>query len=220
MKNVKNRIELIVFDLDGTLLDSKIDVSSSINNTLNKYGLDSIESDLIWTFLGDGAAYLIDRCFAYRKSNVPDTAKDFFLDDYRNNCLVHTKLYAHVLDVIKSLSGFKKVIFTNKRQKITEFICAELNITSLFDYILGRGRFNKKPDPEGLLYILSILKISPSNAVIVGDTTVDLLCGERAKTKRIAVTWGVHSKEVLQKANPDAIIDDIRELPSVVKGDA
>ena len=207
-------IKLLIFDLDGTLLDSKIDITNSINRTLMRYGVPQIPSDgdLVWKFLGDGALYLVDRSFSYQKSSVPDGAVDFFVKDYEEHSLVQSRLYPHAREVLEKLDKFKKAILTNKNQAVTEKICKGLDIAKYFDCIIGAGKYKKKPDPEGILKILEYFKVAPRMTVMVGDTTNDLIAGERANVKRIAVTWGVHERSVLEAQKPDLIIDDMEEL--------
>lgn len=209
-------IELLVFDLDGTLIDSKTDISNSINETLKSYDLPLLGPDLIWSYLGDGASFLVDKCFNFYRKNVPEGAIEFFVDHYAKHCIENTKLYPDVVKVLRKLGNFKKAILTNKTHEITVKICEELKISHFFEFIVGGGEFKKKPDPEGLLKILEFFKTAPENAVIIGDTTIDLLTGKRAAVKRIAVTWGVHKREVLEESNPDAIIDNIKDLPAVL----
>jgi phosphoglycolate phosphatase len=215
MKKLDN-IDLLVFDFDGTLLDSKEDVAASVNSTLKKFDLGMIDPDKIWSFLGDGAGYLIDRAFAYFSKNTPPEATDIFLKDYEENSLKKTSLYPGVFQMLESLNDFKTAIFTNKRHDFTVRICEGLGIVGKFDYILGRNsHFPKKPEPDGLYIIMERLGIKAQNTAMIGDTTIDIITGKKAGTKTVAVTWGVHTKNMLIKENPDLIVEKIGEIPSV-----
>ena len=215
MATFKN-IDLLIFDFDGTLLDSKEDLAQSINKVLTMWSLQPLPVDRVWAFLGDGAQYLVDRCFSYRGVKTPKHATEIFLKDYETNSLKKTKLYPNIEEVLHGLCGFRKAILTNKRHDFTMKICKGLGIETLFDMILGRKDFKKKPDPEGIFLIMNDLNASKEKTVMIGDTSIDMLAGERAGVKRIAVTWGVHKREDLIKCNPDALIDDIRQLKEII----
>ncbi len=214
-KKLKN-IELIIFDFDGTLLDSKADVAAAINRMLLRYGEKPISPDKVWSFLGDGAGYLVDRCFEFYAKSSPEGSVDFFLKDYIENSLKQTRLYPGVLETLSKLAHYKMAILTNKLHDLTVKMCKNLGIIEHFELVLGRGGFNKKPEPDGIYIILDKLDIKPENAVIVGDTLIDMTAADRASIRKIAVSWGVHDKKTLLKSKPDGIIDKIEDLPTLL----
>ena len=209
-------ISLLIFDLDGTLLDSKTDIANAINKTLVKYNLPAMSEDIVWSYLGDGASYLVNRCFQYYRKEPPEASVEFFVKEYEDHATDFSKLYPNVLSTLTALSKFKKAILTNKPSEITEKICKELNFAHFFDLIVGGDQYKKKPDPEGVLHILNHLGVEARKTAILGDTTIDLLAGKKAGIKRIAATWGVHPREVLAEEKPDLIIDDFPEILKLV----
>ena len=204
--------KLIIFDLDGTLLDSKADISHSMNRTLAKYGLPAMDADFVWKYLGDGALYLVNRCFSHFKKDAPDGAVEFFLKDYQFNSLMNTRFYKGVNEMLLSLQNKRKAVLTNKLHEFSMKIIQGLGSAHHFEYILGRGSYRKKPDPEGIFIILEKLSVKPDDAVMIGDTTIDLEAGERAGIRRVGVTWGVHDRATLESAKPDAIVDEVSAI--------
>jgi len=210
-------IKLLIFDLDGTLIDSKIDISNAINKTLIRSELTPIDPDKIWGYLGDGARYLVDRCFASHGVKTPDDATAFFINDYKSSCLENTFTYTGIRKLLGNLVKFKKAVLSNKLHEITFSICKELGIDPFFDLILGRSdELKKKPSPAGIIRILEKLKIKASQALIIGDTKIDLEAGKRAGIKRVAVTWGVHSKTELIEGKPDYLVHSVSELSELL----
>jgi phosphoglycolate phosphatase len=212
-KKIFEKMKLIIFDLDGTLLDAKADITDSINRTLAIYSLRPLSRELVWSYLGDGAAYLVNRCFGYYEKDVPPGAAELFVKDYENHCLDNSILYPGIKSLLKNLGGFQKAVLTNKTHEIALKVLEGMEIRELFDFIIGgRAKIKKKPDPQGILLILETLKIKADEAVIIGDTVVDMNAGMHAGIKRIAVTWGVHPREILLQSKPDAIVDSARGL--------
>lgn len=209
-------VKLLIFDLDGTLIDSKTDISGSINTMLKNYGFAPLDPDIVWKYLGDGALYLVDRCFGYYGVSAPLGSIEFFIKEYRNNYLRNTSLYPGILDALQEFKGFRKALLSNKIEDVTLKICDGLQITSFFEYIVGGGRFKKKPDPEGAKDILAHFKVLSENAAIIGDTTIDVETGKNLGLKTIAVTWGVHDRDTLLKSKPDRIVDSAEELKSLL----
>lgn len=215
MKNALKDSRLLIFDLDGTLLDSKADISASMNRTLSKYGLPGMDADFVWKYLGDGALYLVNRCFAHYGKQAPEDAVDFFLSDYQKNSLKNTGFYPGIEDVLRKLNKRRKAILTNKLHDFTLQILDGLDSTRHFEYILGRKDHKKKPDPEGIHIILGSLGVRPEQSVMIGDTTIDLEAGKRAGTMTLAVTWGVHDRDTLIAAKPDACIEKVSDLTDI-----
>jgi phosphoglycolate phosphatase len=226
---------LLVFDLDGTLIDSSLDLCNSINATLEHAGKATLPHALIASYIGDGAAMLVRRALgdpgdldALDPANPAGEhlfhrAFDFFLEYYHDHKLDNTRVYDGVLEALSIIRAahptLPMAVLTNKPVIPSRQICAALGLAPFFFQNYGGNSFaTKKPDPAGLLTVISEAgslmgsAISPADVVMIGDSDIDVLTGRRAGARSLACTFGL-APHTLSAAQPDLSVDHPSEWP-------
>jgi phosphoglycolate phosphatase len=209
------RVDLVVFDLDGTLIDSAGDLAASVNAALRRLSPETppVPIETVRTFIGDGAAMLVSRTLATAGLNVSqDAALPVFLDCYRARLLDTTVLYPGVVEALDALRDRTLAVLTNKPGDMSRRILEGLGVAGRFALIWGAGDVPaKKPDPAGLRMLLDEAGIPPAAAAMVGDSAIDVRTGRAAGVLTVGVTYGLDPAS-LHGAPPDVLIDDLREL--------
>ena len=211
----------MVFDLDGTLVDSKQDLALSINAMRQELGLRALPLDVIASFVGHGVTLLVRRSLGTHATpeNI-EKGLAFFLAYYRDHMLDHTAPYPGVADALDKLRRHTMAVLTNKPVIFSREMLTRLGFASRFAYIYGGNSFpQKKPDPIGLQKMIEDLHLSPRETLMVGDSDTDVLTGRNAGVWTCGVTYGFGA-HTLETVNPDVIIDDMRELPPLLNGHA
>lgn len=216
-------VRLIVFDLDGTLIDSRQDLCNSVNATLEHFGLRALADDVIAGFIGDGAAMLIRRALAVpgelpAGSAAPEEAFfeeafAYFLGYYRAHKLDFTKVYPGVLESLEALkrrpdgSARAMAVLTNKPVGPARAICEGLGLSRYFFKIYGGDSFaTKKPDPLGLITLMAEAGAEPRETLMIGDSDVDIRTARNAGAWALGCSFGL-APETLEEVEPDAIAD-------------
>jgi len=186
--------QLIVFDLDGTLIDSRRDIAESANALLETCGARPLPEETIGRMVGDGAATLVARAFSAAGRERPADALDRFLAIYDSRLLKHTRPYAQVLHVLETLGARTPLaMLTNKPLRATRSILAGLGLARHFDedaIVAGDGEFARKPEPAGLLHLVSRAGVSPAATLLVGDSIVDWRTARNASTAVCLARYG------------------------------
>lgn len=211
-------VRLLVFDLDGTLVDSSTDLCNSINAMMINEGRHKLPEAVIASYIGDGAAMLVRRSLGDPDdSELVDRALRYFLTYYREHKLDNTYTYPGVLDSLQALAasdpGKKRAmaVLTNKPVGPARAICEALGMGSYFFRIYGGDSFHvKKPDPHGLLELMKETGISPEQTVMIGDSDVDVLTARNAGVWVIGCKFGL-SPHTLEAAPPDLFVDSAFE---------
>lgn len=207
-------ISLIIFDLDGTLVDSLPDLSDAVNYALTQLGEKTISQEQVAKFIGGGLKKLLELATGNIEDKYYEKARSFFMEYYDKNYVNKTTVFDGVAEVLTHFSTKKKALYSNKLHHYTIATVEKLALDHFFVKILGAQPevFKSKPSPEGILMILKELNINPKNALIVGDSTHDIQAGKAAGLYTCAVTYGYRPKDSLIAAKPDIIIDNIRNL--------
>jgi len=213
------QIRLLVFDLDGTLVDSKLDLALSVNAMRGDMGLAPLSLDLIASYVGHGVTLLVRRSLGnLATSENVEKGLAFFLDYYRCHMLDHTAPYPGVAEALAKLSSLRMAVLTNKPVNFSREMLSRLGFAPSFAYIYGGNSFpQKKPDPVGLLKLMEDLHLSARQTLMIGDSDTDVLTGRNAGVWTCGVTYGFGA-HTLQIVSPDVLIDDMRELPALLDG--
>jgi phosphoglycolate phosphatase len=214
-----NQIRLVVFDLDGTLVDSKQDLALSVNAMRGEMGLSPLPLDLIASYIGHGATELVRRSLGtLATSENVDKGMAFFLNYYRDHMLDNTAPYPGVPEALEKLQAHKLAVLTNKPVIFSREMLTRLGFAPYFTFVYGGNSFpQKKPDPVGLHKMMEDLGIPAAQTLMVGDSDTDVLTGRNGGVWTCGVTYGFGA-DTLQKAPPDLVIDDLRELPPLLDG--
>lgn len=204
---------LIVFDLDGTLVDSKEDLAVAVNVAVESFGFPPLPHPEIYGYVGDGAAALIRRALPADQDGLLPQALDRFLSYYRRHLLDTTRPYPGVVDSLRRWSPkYRMALLTNKPIAMTEAILSGLSLAGYFCDVRGGDSFGtKKPDPEGLVHILREAGVTPAEAVMVGDAKNDVLAGRAAGTVTCGVTYGLGA-DAFAVHPPDFTVDRFPDL--------
>jgi len=210
-------MELVIFDLDGTLIDSREDLVQSVNATLRHLRRPELPGEVVASYVGDGAPMLIRRALGdpddeqlFRK------ALDFFLSYYREHKLDHTRVYGGIPEALTRLSSNgtarKMAVLSNKPVNPSRAIVEALGLSPFFARVYGGNSFEtKKPDPLGVHTLLRETGIARDRAIIIGDSSIDVLTGRNAGIATCGVTYGF-APHTLCEIEPDVIINSPREL--------
>ncbi len=210
---------MLVFDLDGTLVDSKQDLAASVNAMRAGMGLSPLALELIATYVGNGVTLLVRRSLGNQATpeNV-EKGLAFFLGYYRAHMLDHTVPYPGVSEALRELGGRKMAVLTNKPVNFSREMIARLGFGAHFERVYGGNSFpQKKPDPVGLNQLMEDFKTAPCETLMIGDSDTDVLTGRNAGVLTCGVTYGFGA-HTLEKVAPDVTLDDMRELPPLLKG--
>ena len=214
---LKPRFDLIIFDLDGTLIDSRIDLANSVNYTRLQMGLLPLPSELIFTYIGDGAAMLVRRAMGegLGDQDIKD-ALSTFMNHYKQHLLDHTVLYPGVLETLNDCAGLKLAVLSNKPVEPSTTILEALKVRDRFFLIYGGDSFEqKKPHPMGIEQILKDTGVPRDCALMVGDSRIDVQTGQNAGVATCGVTYGLASY-TLEEVKPDYLIHHFKDLIGVI----
>jgi len=218
-------IKLIIFDLDGTLIDSSIDITNAINYAIEPYGVKPVTVEETISLVGEGITRLMEK-IVDRTQRTEDRGQareidkdrlvERFLDYYSAHLVDKTTVYPGIRETLERLKGYKKAVISNKRESLSTKILDALGLLKYLDLVVGSDTTpERKPSPVPILYVLTKLNIKPEDAVIVGDSNFDIEAGKAAGIKTIAVTYGYRRVELLKGA--DFIINKMDELVNVLR---
>jgi phosphoglycolate phosphatase len=220
-----HRIRLLVFDLDGTLIDSRLDLIHSVNAMLQHIGRPALDGDVIASYVGDGAPALVRRAIGDTDDEVLfRAAMEYFLGYYRLHKLDHTTVYEGIAQTLASVANSKNgvrrqmAVLSNKPVNPSRDIVRALGLGDFFVRIYGGNSFTtKKPDPLGALTILQETGFAADEALMIGDSAVDILTGRNARLWTCGVTYGF-APHSLEEVPPDVLIETPRELGELLHG--
>lgn len=218
--------KVIIFDLDGTLIDSSPDLALAINHMLTTLNRSTFSSDTIHYWVGNGALMLVKRALSGQtevNENLDETlvnhALEIFLNFYAKNLAVKTVTYPKVPETLDALKkhGYTLAIATNKPFAFVEPILKALEIKDFFETHLGGDSLSqKKPHPMPLLHLCQLLDVSVNECVMVGDSKNDILAANACKMQSIALSYGYNYGEDIQVHNPDVVFDSFDTILSTL----
>ena len=215
-------MNLLIFDLDGTLIDSKLDLVHSVNAARRLMNLPAISEELVSSYVGNGAPVLMRRALGPGASEEEvQRALEFFLAYYRDHMLDHTRLYPNVREALDRLheNGTKMAVLTNKPVRFSQAIVHGLGLSGHFFQVYGGNSFEqKKPDPIGIETLLRETGASRDLTIMVGDSAVDVRTARAAKVKACGVSYGFQP-ETFEQSPPDILVDDMNQLADYVLAD-
>ena len=207
------QISLIVYDFDGTLVDTLFDITDSVNLTLADLSLPQLPRETIRKYVGKGVERLMSQTLEGSSFTDIPQAVALFKKHYSENLVHHTDFYPHGREILEHFKNKKQAICSNKPEDFVRRILDSLNKLHSFDVIIGGDSVNsKKPDPEGLISILEQLNVSADEAVLIGDSPVDVETGKRAGVYTCIANFGLGFPEEIATANPDCSIDCLSKL--------
>lgn len=218
-------IKLVIFDLDGTLIDSRLDLVHSVNAALRHIQRPELPDDIIAGYVGDGAPILIQRALGGEAIDEAIVRKglEFFLTYYREHKLDHTTVYPGIQAALASIQGSgngmprRLAVLSNKPVNPSRAIVQALGMGQYFSQVYGGNSFaTKKPQPEGALKLVSEAGVQPHQTAIVGDSHVDIRTGRNAGLWTVAVTYGF-APHTLEVEAPDIEVDTPEELMGVFR---
>lgn len=206
-------VDLLIFDLDGTLADTRADLRDAVNNALQRLALPPLSMERVCEYVGDGVHTLLSRALGPEHRDIVDTGVRFFRAHYTVHLLDHTRLYPGVREVLNHFQEKRKAIVTNKPLDFTLRILKGLEIDAYFELVLGGdSTVERKPHPEPARKVLDTMGVSSHAAAVVGDSPADIEMAKHAGMYSVGVTYGLRPAAVLRAAGPDLLLDDLREL--------
>lgn len=214
-------IDTVLFDLDGTLIDSLPDIASAMNAALSELGYPTHDLDAYRTFVGRGADHLVMRA-APEEAVIPEQfryIKDLYMRRYGERCTDQTHPYSGVTAGLKRLrdAGLKMAVVSNKPDAHTKTVTARYFGYDLFDLVVGsEAGYPRKPDPALPLHIIKSLGSVPERAAFVGDTKIDLDTSKACGTLFIGCAWGFHGRATLEAAGAERVAETFDEIEAMI----
>lgn len=213
------KYEAVIFDLDGTLIDTLEDLKDSINFALKQHGMPERSLEEVRSFVGNGVKKLVFRSVPENTSDeLRESCLKAFKAHYITNSMNKTRPYNGICELIKKLKekGVKLAVVTNKTQDAADGIMNEF-FKDDFEIIIGQiDGVAQKPQPDGVWYAIEKLGASKQNSVYIGDSEVDCLTAKNSGIPIIGVTWGFRGRKVLEENNADYIVDSPEEILNII----
>ena len=212
-------IKAVLFDLDGTLVNSLSDLAASTNFALTKFGFPTHETENFKIFVGDGMAKLIERALPEDKRDMEtiNTTLDIFMEHYRAHYVDETVPYDGILELLDKLTGVKKAVISNKADEMAIHLTRKL-LGERFDIVCGkREGYPTKPDPTLTLEIIEKLGVAPNECIFVGDSGMDMAVAKNSGCIALGVIWGFRSEEELLLNGADYIAKKPAEILQIIK---
>ncbi len=225
MKFINKKV--IIFDLDGTLIDSSPDLALAINYMLKRLERETFTTDTIHYWVGNGAEMLVKRALSGQReidenldSTLVTQALKIFLDFYGKNLSIKTVTYPNVLKTLQQLKeyGYRLAIVTNKPVDFVKPILKALSLEELFElYLGGNSLQERKPHPMPLLHVCETFNVTVEECIMVGDSKNDILSARACNMESIGVSYGYNYGESINIYNPNVVFDDFTDiLPTLI----
>jgi phosphoglycolate phosphatase len=215
----KIAVDLIVFDLDGTLADTLPDLTAAANFACRRLGLPEHPETAIRAMIGGGERKLIERLVGPDHQDQVDACLELYLEHYTRHNGNLSRVYPGVVETLERLADKQKAILSNKLERLTQQALVVIGLAKFFTAIRGGGsQFPLKPAPDPLMALISILGVDPRRTLMVGDKPADIQTGRGAGAFTAAVTYGYGDLEALTAASPDFLLPEFSHLPDILAG--
>ncbi len=206
-------VDLIIFDLDGTLIDSKKDIATAVNLTLVDMGVEPLAERVIYGFVGEGVRQLLKQSVGEENQSHCEEALKIFRQHYLDHLLDTTRFHSGIDDVLTHFSHKSKAIVTNKQTDYTMAILKGLQVVDQFEMVIGsEGTQELKPHPAMILKAVEGFKVDRSKAVMIGDSVLDIQAAQAAGIKSCAVGYGMGVRKRLEESKPDFFCEQAEDL--------
>ncbi|MEW6657758.1 MAG: HAD-IA family hydrolase [Thermodesulfobacteriota bacterium] len=211
------KIDLVVFDLDGTLVDSLPDLANAANYACRSLGLPEHPAAAVKGMIGGGERKFVERFLGPGQERLLEEGLRLYLDYYSRHCGDLTRIYPEVEETLPRLAGKKLAVLSNKHQRLAEKVLQALGLFPFFTAVRGGGRgLPLKPAPEPLLALIKELQEEPGRTLMVGDKTADVLAGKGAGALTLGVTYGYGDPSALKAAAPDFLVDHFAAIAGLI----
>jgi phosphoglycolate phosphatase len=212
-------VRVLIFDLDGTLIDSKLDLAHAVNAMLRDKGRAALAHETVYSYVGNGAGTLVRKALGEGATDAEaDEALAYFLGFYREHMLDNTVPYAGVREGLALLEKHPMAVLTNKPVVFSKAILEGLGLARYFRFVYGGNSFAaKKPDPMGVEILLRDFSVRPREAMMIGDSDVDVRTARNAGIWACGVSYGL-GMEGMRVHPPDFMVDSLMELPGYLNG--
>jgi phosphoglycolate phosphatase len=214
------RFSLLLFDLDGTLLDTRLDLVTSTNHVRANFGLAPLGVPEVERLVGRGARVLVERALGPERADVHDEGVRLFLEHYTEHCLDQTRPYPGMVDLLDALRalGARAAVVTNKPEALSRKILGALDLLRDLVAVVGGDTFpERKPHPRGVESVLARCEADRSRTLLVGDSPVDLATARAAGIAFCGVLWGFDPAR-LRAETPELVARDAEELGTIIRG--
>lgn len=210
--------KLIIFDMDGTILDTLDDITNSVNYTFKHFNYQEVSREQVRKALGNGGKRLITDLLVKEQITNIDDIVAFYLNYYTKNNNIFTKPYEGILDLLKELKkDYLLAVVSNKSDHLVKSLNNDL-FNGLFDLSIGEQKGLKiKPDSDMLNFALDFFNLDKNSAIFIGDSEVDIKTANNTSLEVIAVTWGFRDLDDLIKHKPDFIVNNPKEILNIIK---
>ncbi|MCL2390361.1 MAG: HAD-IA family hydrolase [Endomicrobia bacterium] len=212
--------DFLIFDLDGTVIDSQKDITSAINRVRKEFGFEPLTVEKVRSFLGSGVNALVDKAVPEHDKEIHKEALERFKFHYGQTLTDTTVAYTGIKKTLETLKDKKKAILSNKTEFFSHEIVKRLDLLKYFIEVWGGDTAGvKKPDPKPVLDLMKRAGVVPSKTVLIGDSENDFKAAKAAGTASIAVLYGYSNIEQIKKFKPDYIVEKPEEIIKIVNND-
>lgn len=211
-------LKLIIFDLDGTLVDTSKDIANALNSALGPVGVPALSVADVTALVGEGLTRLVEKVLSPERAGLRDGVVGVFLDYYSAHIADFSKPYPHVRETLEGLGGVKKAVLSNKKEALSIKLLDALGLLGHFDLVVGADTVaEKKPSPLPVRHVLDKMGAEAGEAVVVGDSNYDVEAAQAAGVKAVAVTYGYREKSMLARA--EHMIEGMDELIPLLRSE-
>lgn len=205
--------ELIIFDLDGTLVDSSDDLTEALNYATLPLAHKPLSVATVKMLVGEGVSRLIEKVLNENEGTMKDEVTTRFNDYYLRHLTNHTRAYPHVLETLARMTAFRKAVISNKKEALSKKVLNDLDMLKYFDLVMGSDSVpERKPSPLPLITAAQRLDVAPEYCLMIGDSQFDMVAGRRASMKTCGVTYGFRGKAILVESGADYLVDSFDEI--------